>query len=157
MSPPVVVFWHCLSIPKSQKVAEIWNNAVLQMKMWHPDFRYVVVTSQNIHDNFISDLAPHSLNECRRWFPLTMLVPGDVWDIAMENDSSSILQGTQIFNGKVVNGNPEWQPRWGDYNADSYLLWLLEAVRAKDFRRVQYGEIDVQSWWDWTKSFFVRI
>lgn len=154
MSDPVVVFWHCLSIPKSMKVADIWDNAVLQMKMWYPNFRYVIVTTQHIHDNVNSDLAPVSLNECRRWFPLVMLVPGEIWDIAMENGSSSILEGTQIYNGKIVNGNLEFQPRWSEYNADTYWAWLHEAVRNKEFRKYQYGEVDVQSWWQWATSWY---
>lgn len=145
MSDPVVVFWHCLSVPKSVKVADIWNNAVFQMKMWYPNFRYVVVTTQNVCDSFNLDLAPVTLNDCRRWFPLVMLVPGETWDIAMEDNVSSILQGTQIYNGKIVNDNIEYQPRWDDYNAATYADWLIEGVKDKEFRKYQYGENDIQS------------
>lgn len=140
-SEPVVVFYKSITCKHCTNLTAIWDKVVAAMKNVTPIRTFTVTTKSNGPFDFKT--APKDLLTYARWFPMILLVPGRLWDEAMQNlgpdNPIGLRDGVKIFNGKMVDGIPILDYKYKVVPED-FANWLRKCLEDEDFKRVQTGQ-----------------
>lgn len=90
---------------------------------------------------FDINILPKDIYRYTGWTPMIFLVPGKIWDQAMETlgpeNRVVIKDGVQIFNGVWRSEKIEFEQKYDFQNPKEFVSWLKAALADKDFKRVQ--------------------
>jgi hypothetical protein len=148
MSDPIVVLYKSNSCFHCNSLSEIWdkssggNDSVVDaLKKVYPKLRFFVLTSKDNSGKFDENTAPKDLKRYGRWYPMVLLIPGKVWDTAMSKlgpkSEAQILEGVQIMNGYLKNGQPEILQKYDTKKPSEFAKWLKDSLENEDFKKVQ--------------------
>lgn len=98
--------------------------------------------SINVPDMFskLDSRYPSDLGFYQKWYPGFVLVPGPVFDRAMENPNLKIREGVQIMNGKWDSHQRQsysWNQTIKPVTVSDYMDWFGESISAPDFVEAQ--------------------
>jgi hypothetical protein len=144
MSQPIILFLKSKKCGTCIKVAKNWENIVSAMKKVNNNLRIETIVFDNNDGDFDYNIYPRSLSFFTAWFPQIILLPGIVWDNAMNNlgpnNKIDIRKGAQVFNGSWVKNELVWDGYNTDikkiYNIDdpsSIANWVEKSLENKDF------------------------
>jgi len=149
MTEPVIVLYksnqcrHCISL------SEIWDkppadgsdSVVDTLKKVYPKLRFFVLTSKDNTGKFDENTAPKDLKRYGKWYPMILLIPGKIWDLAMSKlgpkSDALLIDGVQIMNGILKNGQPELFQKYDTRKVTEFSKWLKEALENEDFKKIQ--------------------
>jgi hypothetical protein len=140
-SDPVLVMYRETRCSTCKSMEPIWETdlkpAILKE---YPQLRVVTIVSENWLGKFDESIYPKQLKEYARWFPMVLLIPGPVWDQAiqtMNSETPSDLKiGVQIMNA-VRDPDIKHASRYNITQISDYLKWIKEALDQPDFKRAQ--------------------
>ena len=140
VSEPIVVLFKAKGCKYCDVLMSYWDKVVLAIKQVYPKMRFTVLTVNSMSD-FDPNTIPNGMRMYRRWFPMTLLVPGHIWDRAMADVGPSstveIVDGVQVFNGEIVGKTVNQNIRYDARNQSGYASWIQEALRKPEFIRAQ--------------------
>ena len=104
---------HCVD------VSNIWDNPPQKsidglsissaLKKVNPKVRFVTVTAKDTQGHFDENLTPKDLIRYGVRFPQVILIPGKLWDEAMNNlgpnSHVKLLEGVKVFNYKISSND----------------------------------------------------
>jgi hypothetical protein len=131
-SHPVVVMYGARTCTHWQKLKPIWETDIKSaLSKEYPDLRLVTVVADNCSGSFDETIYPKQLKEYARWFPMVLLVPGPVWDTAVQTMNSEhpspLKDGVQIMNG-IQKQHIEYVQTYNIYEVTHYIKWLKQAL-----------------------------
>ncbi|HSW76533.1 MAG TPA: hypothetical protein VLG50_05785 [Candidatus Saccharimonadales bacterium] len=122
MTEPVLVVLlsekciHCI------RLLQQWPDITMALLRIYPNLRIIQpITIQN----GVIDTALYNADLLRfyaLWTPITLLIPGDVWDKKLTFDN------IQIMNGDKVNGEYHLNVKWDTRKPENFGLWLQDAL-----------------------------
>lgn len=147
-SEPIVVLYksngcrHCISLSK------IWDtptkdeeSVVSVLKKVYPKLRFHTFTARDNTGKFDENLAPKDLFRYGKWFPMILLIPGRLWDSAMEKlgpkNDVQLVEGVQIMNGFMENDELKYNVTYNITKPSEFGRWLTDALENEEFKRVQ--------------------
>ena len=86
-SGPVVVFYKSNTCTDCASLSNIWNNVVNSLKKINSKIRFFIVSDTD-HKSEPKDLVRY-----KKWFPMILLIPGNLWDHAMLDGDVELIQG----------------------------------------------------------------
>ena len=140
MSGPVCVLYlndvctHCKNLPESWYTKLEGETCIAEaMRKVCPNLRFFSVKCESMSGEFDENVVPKGLKDYANWFPMILLVPGDVWDQAMsklgpDNNVSLQLPSVAILNGRWVNGKLHFEKKY-ERDREGLVSWL----RSTDF------------------------
>lgn len=152
MSDPVLVVYTSLTCPHCMKLKAIWDKDVLPaLKEAYPNLRFVTVTARNNNGVFNENIFPKKIIDYAHWFPMIFLVPGHVWDTAMQtmnsDNPSDVKEGVQIMNGLRAPGATKIQyvQKYNILKSSDFVKWIKEALENEEFKKVQQTKKPIPS------------
>lgn len=152
-SEPIVVLYksngcrHCTSLSK------IWDSptkdedsVVGALKKIYPKLRFHTLTARDNSGKFDENTEPKDLLRYGKWFPMVLLIPGRLWDSAMEKlgpkNDVQLVEGVQIMNGHWENNELKYNVTYNIIKPSEFGRWITEAMKNDDFKRVQNSPKD---------------
>lgn len=139
MSEPVVVVLnaencvHCVKLMSHWETSSEHGDCIVDtLKKVRPGIRTVVVNGTSISNwSFDTSVYPKSLKKCAQWFPMVMLVSGELWDFVLKNPDSDIdvTVGSQVLNGRWENGSLRYDPHFDISRTVDWEVWLHSALK----------------------------
>lgn len=151
VAEPIVVLYKSSACRHCTKLSEIWDkppgkdedSVTAALKKVYPKLRFYVLTAKDNTGKFDENTAPKDLIRYGKWFPMTLLIPGRLWDEAMSKlgpkNDVVLVDGVQIMNGRLDNGSPAYVQRYDIRKPSDFGEWLKDALNNEDFKRVQNG------------------
>lgn len=140
-SEPVLIFFKSEQCTHCNNLSKMWKDVEPVLKGVYPKLRISTITAKDNTGTFDSSKVPKDLLRYAGWFPMILLVPGNVWDAAMSNlgpkNPIIIKDGVQIMNGKFAGDKLTYAQKYDIRKPDKFGAWLKEALADKDFIRVQ--------------------
>ena len=149
---PVVVLYksktcgHCKTLEnKWGKDTDTDNSTVMgAMKKVYPKIRTFVVSADDSRGAFDENSVPSDLSRWAKWFPMTLLVPGRIWDNAMAKlgpkNSASIIDGVQVFNGiREGMGDLKYVQKYNVRQPEEFARWLTDSLANDEFKKYHYA------------------
>jgi len=141
VSEPVLVLYKSSSCVHCRNLTNIWDDVTASLKSVYPKLRFYVLTSNSPNGKFDENTNPKSLIRYGKWFPMILLVPGKVWDLAMANlgpkNPIEIKDGVQIMNATWDKEEIKYVQKYDIRKPAEFAKWLEEAMGNEDFKRVQ--------------------
>ena len=123
---------HCVD------VSNIWDNPPSKdslsisgtLKKINPKIRFVTVTANDNRGHFNENLVPKDLIRYGVRFPQVILIPGKLWDEAMNNLGSNIklVEGVKVFNYKIVNDVLQYDGQYSLKIPSDYGKWYQSCI-----------------------------
>lgn len=148
---PTVVLYKSNQCRHCKALSNIWDKApnknedsvTAALKKIYPNIRFYIVTADDNSGKFDPNTAPTDLHRYSKWFPMILLVPGPVWDKAMEKlgpkNTAKLVDGVQIMNGSSENGNIKYVQKYDIRKPADFGKWLKESLEKEDFKNAQNG------------------
>ena len=98
---------HCVDVSNIWDVPKSVDGLSISatLKKVNPKIRFVTVTANDTQGHFDENLTPKDLIRYGVRFPQILLVPGKLWDEAMNNlgpnSNVKLLEGVKVFNYKI--------------------------------------------------------
>jgi hypothetical protein len=152
---PIVVLYKSNGCRHCDALTRIWDSppgrgedsVVMALKKVYPKIRLFVVTAADNNGRFDENIAPKGLLKYMKWFPMILLVPGNLWDTAMSKlgptNDVQLIDGVQIFNAVWKSGALEYTNLYDGRTPSEFGKWLTVALENPDFKRVQSGTVEV--------------
>lgn len=143
LSEPVVVLIKSKHCSHCLRLEAIWDKVMVAIKQVYPKMRFAsfMLTDPSVFDETV---LPSGLKAYRRWFPMTLLVPGMIWDQAMANirpnSNVEIKDGVQIFNGIMSDGVLNMNMVYDGRSPSGYVSWIRDVIKNENFTRVQNAQ-----------------
>ena len=156
-SAPVVVFYKSNKCGHCATLSAIWDtnkngDSITQvLRKINPNIRFAVITAKEMNGIFDTNVAPVDVIRYANWFPMVLLVPGKVWDNAMQNlgpkNEATVKDGVQIFNGRWEDDTVNAYNRYNFTNTGKYRMlvpsefgrWYTDSLENPDFKKHQFG------------------
>lgn len=148
---PTLVLYKSKQCRHCQNLTNIWDSVTASLKSVYQKLRIHVVTANDNSGKFDENTSPKDIARYGRWYPIIFLVPGRVWDLAMNNlgpnpkNHIEIKDGVQIMNGKWDNGNLSYVQQYDIRQSGDFAKWLKEALDNEDFKRVHNATSNISS------------
>jgi len=146
-SEPVIVFYKTSTCPHCNNLNKIWDQVTKEIKKISPNIRFFILNSTQNNGSFDNKLAPTSLIKFNAWFPMILLVPGNVWDAAMknlgENNEVDIKDGVIILNGKFNDNKLSYVHKYDIRKPDQIAQWVKESLNDDSFKTIQNSNIPI--------------
>jgi len=140
---PVVVLYKSSACRHCQNLTNIWDSVTLALKKVYPKLRFHVLSAKDNTGKFDENTAPKDLIRYGKWFPMILLVPGKIWDVAMANlgpkNPFEIKDGVQMLNASWDNGELKFVQKYDLRKVEDLVRWLQDSLENEDFKRVQFG------------------
>lgn len=130
---PTVVLIKSKQCGHCNKLAAIWDKATENMKKAHHNLRFYVLTLENNSGNFDKNKIPAGLDKYMDWYPMVLLVPGPLWNLAIKeigNKYISLVDGVHVLNGVWKNGSLEFDNKYDIRNPEAFYDWIMECMKA---------------------------
>ncbi len=102
------------------------------MKKVNPKVRFVSVTATDNQGHFDENLTPKDLIRYGVRFPQVILVPGKLWDEAMNNlgsnSSVKLLEGVKVFNYKLFSDKLVYDGQYSIKIPSDYEKWYRSCL-----------------------------
>lgn len=138
-SEPVVVFYKYTQCKFCRMLTEIWDQVKEEMLKVRPGLRFFIITSKTKTGDINPDVYPKDIKRYNKWFPMVLLIPGKLWNSAMENLGSNnpilLLDGVQVFNGIMRNGFPQHVRKYDSTKPEHFANWLRSGLNAIEQRQ----------------------
>ena len=141
MSEPVLVLYKADTCGHCKNLTSLWPTITDAIKLVFPKLRYFIFSTPEMNGVFDTKIIPKDLIRYARWFPMILLVPGKVWDNAINNlgpNSTALVKDcVQIMNGKW-NEDKETFTHEGKYDPrrpEDFVKWLKVAMEDPDFKK----------------------
>jgi len=125
---------HCVEVSK------IWDNSPSSdtlsisatLKQINPKIRFVTVTATDTKGHFDEKLVPKDLIRYGVRFPQVILIPGKLWDEAMNNlgpnNPVKLSEGVKVLNYKVVNDTLQHDGQYSLKIPSDYGKWYKSCI-----------------------------
>jgi hypothetical protein len=131
---------HCID------VSNIWDNPPpnsvdglsisAALKKVNPKVRFVTVTATNNQGHFDNNLTPKDLIRYGVRFPQIILVPGKLWDEAMDNlgpnNDVKLLQGVKVINYNFINDRLQYEEKYNIKMPSDYEKWYKSCIEEEN-------------------------
>lgn len=129
-SLPVLVKIHLINSLPSYNFKLIWDDVKKSIIDLYADMRFFELTVGNDR-KFDKTIAPSYLQHYTSRFPMILLVPGSLWDHAIENlgpyNSVEIKDNVQTMNSYWDGNDLSYFPSYSYMRKEEILLWLNQA------------------------------
>lgn len=141
-SEPIVLLCTRCTYGNCSDVGGFWddgseNSVVSTLKTIYSNIRTVVVNANN-DGTFDEHKWPKDLIRYGKWFPMILLVPGQLWDNAMSrlgpNNDIQLIEGVQIMNGYLVDGVLKYHCIYDITKASEFGRWFQTAINATNIK-----------------------
>ena len=140
-----MVLYKSKSCRHCEDLSKIWDNGtdsvVNSLKKVYPKLRFFVLETNDNTGKFDENTAPKDVKRYGKWFPMVLLIPGRVWDVAMSKlgpkSDATIIDGVQIMNGYLKNGNVEMLHKYDTRKTAEFAKWLKDALENEEFKKIQ--------------------
>lgn len=144
MSEPIVVFYKSNECSHCTALTNIWSQVQTEIRKVKPNIRFFTLTAKDMGGAFDEKIAPKDMIRYSRWFPMILLIPGKLWDMAMNNISSKeqtiqLTEGVQIMNGKMEKGQIQYEGKYNIRQPSEFKRWIEDSFKNPDFERVNNG------------------
>jgi hypothetical protein len=148
-SEPIVVFYKSSVCGYCKNLSAIWDKVQNVIKSVYPKMRFYVLTSPTNAGEFDENISPKDLKRWAAWFPMVLLVPGNVWDAAMKNlgpkNPIEITDGVQALNAIWdTNNKLTYRYKYDISKPESFSNWIKESLQNEDFKKVQFSSEEVK-------------
>lgn len=140
MAEPVLVFYRSAVCGPCRRLSGVWDSVKEEIKKKYPNVRHYTVTAQNNTGKFDPNVAPADLINLSSWFPMLLLIPGALWNEAMDNlgpkNPIKIRKGVHILNGKFDKERVV-QDTSSNYNpskASDMIEWIGTVLEDPEFQ-----------------------
>jgi len=141
IAEPIVILIKSNACGHCKNISNIWDKISVAMKEVYPKLRIFVVTVDDNSGNFDRNKIPGGLEKYMKWFPMILLVPGNIWDNAIKEVGSrnppTIKDGVQILNGKWDNNSLTFNVKYDIRNPAGFAEWVKDSLEIPEFKTVQ--------------------
>ncbi len=143
VSEPVVVVIKAKGCGHCTRLEGLWPEVEKALRQVYPRLRFYFVNMSRMDAPLASE-HPRGLMKYMRGFPTILLVPGRLWDVAMNNLHAitpvELRTGVQIMNGEIGDQVRMDQTtyKYDTTQPSRFGDWLLAAMNEETFRRAQY-------------------
>ena len=146
---PIVILYKSNGCRHCTALSDIWDtppnrgedSVVMAMKKVYPKLRVFVVTATDNSGKFDENIAPKGLTKYNKWFPMILLIPGNLWDTAMSKlgpkNDVLLTDGVQILNATLKNDNLDYVQKYDIRKPEQFGKWLTEALDNESFKAVR--------------------
>lgn len=138
---PVVVFYKSVSCSHCRNLTNIWPEVTTALKSVYPNLRFFVLTANDNSGKFDENIAPKNMIKFAKWFPMVILIPGKVWDLAMSNlgpkNNIEIKEGVQIMNAIWDKDEIKYSQKYDLRKPAAFKQWIKDSLDNEEFKRVQ--------------------
>lgn len=140
---PVIVVLETQTSIYTYRLRKIWPEVSSNILKVYPNIRICFVESSNCCSNFDQNIFPTDLKQYFKWTPMVLLIPGKLWDTAMQhlgpNNPIKIKEGVQIFNAEWDTPDDFIYTRTYNYlDPEDYAKWIKTSLNHPDFLKVQF-------------------
>jgi hypothetical protein len=142
-----VVLFKSVACGHCTKLSEIWDkppageelSVTAAIRKVYPTARFSVVTARDNTGLFDENTAPKDLIRYGKWFPMILLVPGWLWDKAMEKlgpkNPVELINGVIPLNGKWFSGKLVYEQKYDIRKPSEFARWVQESLASEDFKK----------------------
>jgi hypothetical protein len=111
-----------------------------EIKKQYPNLRHYTVTAQNNTGKFDPNVAPADLINLSSWFPMLLLIPGPLWNKAMDNlgpkNPIKIREGVHILNGKFAKERvvQDTSSHYNPSKGSDMIEWIGKVLEEPEFQ-----------------------
>ena len=144
MNDPVVILYkskpgtchHCSEVSSMWDVLPKNSSYSLSItesiKKVNPNVRFFTVTALDKDGHFDENLAPSDLIRYGVRFPQIILVPGKLWDLAMQhlgpNNEIKLIENVKVMNYRIVGDNMHYDLKYNSKIPSEYEKWFRECL-----------------------------
>lgn len=139
---------HCV------EVSNIWDNPPPKsidglsisgvLKKINPKIRFVTITATDNQGHFDENLTPKDLIRYGVRFPQIILVPGKLWDEAMNNlgpnNNIKLLEGVKVLNYKISNDKLQYDGQYNIKMSSDYEKWYKSCIEEENNNKIVHDE-----------------
>ena len=144
MNEPVVILYkskpgtchHCSEVSSMWDVLpknSSYNLSITEsIKKVNPNVRFFTVTAFDREGHFDENLIPKDLIRYGVRFPQIILVPGKLWNLAIQNlgpnNDIKLIEGVKVMNYRIVDDNMHYDAKYNSKIPSEYEKWFRECL-----------------------------
>jgi len=153
MSEPIIVFYKSEKCGYCTSLSKIWDkpesnsgkSIVSAIKEKYPNMRFFTVQCKEMDGKFDENTIPKDLLRYGKWFPMILLIPGNLWDRAMSklgpNNDVKLFDGIQIMNALWKDNGKDlelkYEHKYDIRNPLEFVKWIDNSYQNENFRIAQ--------------------